>query len=99
MARTKLASEDWEAVTFVRASQYRESVVRRLASSPAILTTIAADTELCLTHVSRTLGRLRTRSLVELLVADDRRKGRIYGLTDRGRAVNASIEDQETEDE
>lgn len=89
----------WDAVSFVRASQYRESVVHRLAASPATPTTIAADTDLRLTHVSRTLGRLRNRSLVELLVADDQRKGRIHGLTDRGRRVQAVIEDQETADE
>ena len=43
-------------------------------------------------HVSRALQRLRERELVDLLVSDDRKKGRVYGLTDRGRNVWDTIE-------
>jgi DNA-binding transcriptional ArsR family regulator len=80
----------WSAVNFVRRSSYREAVLHRLAASPATPTTIATDTDLRLTHVSLALGRLRNRSLVELLVAEDQRKRRIHGLTDRGNRVHAS---------
>ena len=40
-------------------------------------------------HVGRDL---RERSLVELLVSEDRKKGRVYGLTERGSAVWDTIE-------
>ena len=43
-------------------------------------------------HISRALQRLRERSLVELLVSEDRKKGRVYGLTERGSAVWETIE-------
>jgi hypothetical protein len=35
---------------------------------------------------------LRERSLVDLLVSDDRKKGRVYGLTERGRQIWQTIE-------
>jgi hypothetical protein len=92
MTETIPATDEWDAVAFVCQSSYRESIVRQLAASRR--STIAVDTDLRLTPVLRTLGRLRPRSLVDLLVADDRRKGRIYGLTDRGRTVRVSIDDR-----
>jgi predicted transcriptional regulator with HTH domain len=35
------------------------------------------------------------RSLVELLVAEERRKGRVYGLTDRGTEIVALVEEMD----
>ncbi|AHG04031.1 hypothetical protein HALDL1_10795 [Halobacterium sp. DL1] len=42
------------------------------------------DVELSVTHVSRALKSLRERDLVELLVPEERRKGRVYGITEQG---------------
>jgi len=48
--------------------------------------------DLSVTHVSRALRALRKRSLVDLLVPEERRKGRIYGITSEGREVWDLIE-------
>lgn len=41
------------------------------------------------------LGILREHGLVELLVAEDRKKGRVYGLTEYGTAIWVTIETQQ----
>lgn len=76
--------EDWDEIGFVISSQYRVAVLRRLAEGPATPSRIAEDSGIGITHVSRALGRLRERGLVELLVPEDRKKGRVYGITDHG---------------
>lgn len=77
-------SVDWNAVSFVISSQYRIESLRRLSEGPTTPSRIADDVELGIAHISRALQGLRERNLVELLVSEDRRKGRVYGLTDRG---------------
>lgn len=85
-------STDWDDVSFVISSRYRIAVLRRLATGPATPSQIATDADVGIAHVSRALQRLRDRSLVDLLVSDDRKKGRVYGLTERGRTVWETIE-------
>lgn len=80
-------SPDWDDLSFVISSQYRKAVLRRLADGPATPSQIATDTDMGIAHISRALQRLREKDLVELLVSDDRKKGRLYGLTGYGREV------------
>ncbi|MFC3476426.1 winged helix-turn-helix domain-containing protein [Halobacterium litoreum] len=75
---------DWDVVGYVISSEHRTKVLGRLAEGPATPTQIASDVDLSVTHVSRALSSLRERELVELLVPEDRRKGRVYGITDLG---------------
>jgi DNA-binding transcriptional ArsR family regulator len=77
-------SPDWDVVGYVISSDHRTMVLGRLAEGPATPTQIASDVDLSVTHVSRALSSLRDRDLVELLVPEDRRKGRVYGITDQG---------------
>ena len=46
-------------------------------------------------HISRAIGELRDESLVELLVSEDRRKGRVYGMTEQAQASWQVIEEQD----
>jgi DNA-binding MarR family transcriptional regulator len=85
-------SDDWDDVSFVISSQYRVMVLQRLSTGPATPSQIASDVDVGIAHISRALQRLRERSLVELLVSEDRKKGRVYGLTERGSAVWDTIE-------
>jgi DNA-binding MarR family transcriptional regulator len=78
---------DWDDLSFVISSQYRKAAVGRLADGPATPSQIATDTGMGIAHISRALQRLRGRDLVELLVSDDRKKGRLYGLTEYGHEV------------
>jgi len=83
---------DWGAVGYVRASTYRTRVVDALTDGPATPTTLGDRTGLHISHVSRTLTDLEDHDIVELLVPDDRKKGRIYGLTDAGEAIAVEVE-------
>lgn len=83
---------DWDEIGYVISSTYRVAVLRRLAEGPAIPSQIAEDTDFSLAHVSRALQDLRSRSLVELLVPEERKKGRVYGITDHGQEVWATIQ-------
>lgn len=87
-------SPDWEVVGYVVSSRYRVDVLQRLAESPAPPSTIADDTNCAVSHVSRALQDLQERGLVDLLVPESRKKGRIYGITDGGREVWETIEAQ-----
>ncbi|MXR19632.1 winged helix-turn-helix domain-containing protein [Halobacterium bonnevillei] len=77
-------TEDWDVVGYVISSDHRTVVLGRLAEGPATPTQIASDVDLAATHVSRALNSLRDRDLVELLVPEERRKGRVYGITSKG---------------
>lgn len=85
-------STDWDEVGYVISSTYRIEVLRRLADSPAPTSKIATDTGCAASHVSRALAELRERELVDLLVPESRRKGRIYGITSHGQEVWEIIE-------
>jgi DNA-binding transcriptional ArsR family regulator len=85
-------SSDWNDVSYVISSQYRIAVLKRLADGPATPSRIAENADLGIAHISRALQGLRERGLVELLVSEERQKGRVYGLTDRGDKVWDRIE-------
>lgn len=84
---------DWDDVSFIVSSNLRTSVFLRLVESPAIPSAIAADTDIAMQHVSRSLTALREEDLVQLLVDEDRKKGRIYGLTDHGSSMAGDVEE------
>ena len=88
-------SADWDAVSFVISSQYRVAVMRRLSESPATPARIAEDADVGIAHISRALQELRERGLVELLVSEECRKGRVYGMTEDGARVWEQIETQD----
>jgi DNA-binding transcriptional ArsR family regulator len=89
---TEIMNSDWDEISFVISSRYRVIALRRLAKGPATPSQIASDADVGIAHVSRALQGLRERSLVDLLVSEDRKKGRVYGLTDHGREVWETIE-------
>ena len=85
---------DWDNLGFVRASTYRMHVVRTLTDGPAIPSAIATD-DVRIAKVSRALAELRERNLVELLVDEDTRKGRYYGLTPQGEPIADHIAEED----
>lgn len=84
----------WDDVSFVLSSQYRSAALGRLSDGPATPSRIADESDLALSHISRELQGLRERDLIELLVSEDRQKGRVYGITERGTAVWSRIEQE-----
>jgi len=79
---------EWDVVGYVNSSQYRTASVEHLYDEgEAMPSEIAEASGYALSHVSRALSQLRERRVVDLLVSEDRHRGRLYGLTDRGRGV------------
>lgn len=91
-SRGTTMTEEWDDISFVISSRYRVVALRRLDVGPATPSQIATDADVGIAHVSRALQGLRDRSLVDLLVSDDRKKGRVYGLTERGEEIWNTIE-------
>jgi DNA-binding MarR family transcriptional regulator len=87
-------SDEWDEIGFVISSDYRVTALQRLAEGPATPSQIATDADIGIAHVSRALKGLRERDLVELLVPEDRKKGRVYGITSDGKEVWQQIESQ-----
>jgi len=69
---------------YISSSKHRTAVVRRLYDSPAIPKTLKEDTNRQYSRVSEALSNLRDEDIVELLSPEERKKGRLYALTDRG---------------
>lgn len=86
--------DDWDIIGFIISSDYRIVVLRRLAEGPATPSQIASDAGIGIAHVSRALKELRDRGLVELLVPENRKKGRVYGITSEGTEIWSEIESQ-----
>lgn len=77
-----------EVLHIVAGSSHRRSVAEGLRDGgPSTPSTLAErlDGGMDVTHVSRALGDLRDVGAVELLVPDEKRKGRVYAVTDAGR--------------
>jgi len=87
-----MTNADWDAISYVISSRYRVVAMERLNEGPATPSQIAADADVGIAHVSRALQELRDRGLVTLLVSDERKKGRVYGLTESGTEVWETIE-------
>lgn len=82
----------WDESGYVMSSKYRIEVMRQLAEGVKTPSTIRDNTdengmEIPISHISRALGNLRDRDLVELKVPEEREKGRYYGLSELGEEV------------
>jgi hypothetical protein len=88
----RVSRTQWDEVSFIISSQYRIDVIERLSDGPATPSGIASDSDNSLPHVSRALQELRDRSFVELLVSEDRKKGRVYGITKRAEGLWETIQ-------
>lgn len=87
-------SDEWDEIGFVISSDYRIAVLQRLSERPSTPSQIASDADAGIAHISRALKGLRERGLVELLVPEDRKKGRVYGITEDGADIWQEIESQ-----
>lgn len=84
----------WDDVGLVLASRYRKKVLNALKKGPRTPSIISKETSLHIEHVSRALGELETRNLLESLTPK-RRRGKLYGLTSKGKEVMEKISESE----
>ncbi|MDY7082843.1 MAG: winged helix-turn-helix domain-containing protein [Halobacteria archaeon] len=69
---------------YIMGSKHRLAVVEKLSDGPAIPKQIKEETDRPYSRISDALNDLRENDIVELLVSEDQKKGRLYGLTERG---------------
>lgn len=81
---------DWDKYGHVKASKYRKNIVLLLSEKPKTPKEIAGETDYYLSHVSNTLRDLTEKKVVRCLT-EDRKKGRIYGLTEEGEEIADQI--------
>lgn len=96
-AESEHDTDQWDEYSYVVSSKYRVATITHLSDGPATPSQIATDSGLKITHISRALAELREKGLVDLLVSEDRKKGRVYGLTEDGRAVTEMVDEHHTE--
>jgi len=85
-ANDQPSEEIMDSVAAIVSSQYREYAVAALQDGPKTPTKVVEfhNDEVDMAHISRALGDLRDMGVVDLLVPEERKKGRIYGLTNDG---------------
>lgn len=83
---------DGDALACVMGSERRQRIVATLYDSPGTPTWIADQTKILRPNVSNQLSELEGSGVVESLTPEGTRKGRVYGLTDEGRAIVEGID-------
>lgn len=81
---------DFEDLGWVKASEYRQDVLKSLEDKPQTPKDISQEAEYYLSHVSKTLKELVEHDMVEC-VTPDRRKGKLYRITDKGEEIAETL--------
>ena len=89
-------SLNYDELSYIASSANREAVMETLQDGPATPSTIADETDRDIAHISRALQELKKKGHVELLVSEDVRKGRFYGLTDNGAMLAGDLSEVNT---
>ena len=85
-----MKKEKYDKLGFVMASKYRKKVVEQLYKSPMIPSQISFETGIRVNHISSVLKSLVEEGIVVCL-NPNRKRGRVYALTDLGRWVAERI--------
>lgn len=81
---------DFEELGWVKASEYRQNVLKGVEEKPQTPKDLSQKTEYYLSHVSKTLNELAEHDMVEC-VTPDRKKGKLYRITDQGKEIVEAI--------
>lgn len=76
-----------EDASFVVRSPHRTAVLQRLTKGAAIPAQIRNETGQEYSRITEAANKLRDRDLIELIVEEDTKRGRLYEATDRGEAA------------
>lgn len=89
MAQSETDGDNWDLVAYVTSSKYRMAIVESLTESPRRPSDVDGFD---VAHISRAMNELRDKGVIDLLVSEDVKKGRYYGLTDQGVEIAEQIE-------
>lgn len=78
---------DWNLISYITRSTYRTLFLKQLRDGPATPTDLQDETGIHITHVSRSLTRLKERGVVDYESPAGKGPARYYELTDRGEAI------------
>lgn len=81
---------DWDTVGFVKASQIRMDILKRLDEKPMSPKELKHELSIHFPQVSLTLKQMYERKLIECLTSTCS-KGKIYAITDNGREILKEI--------
>lgn len=85
-----LSDEELDTYGFVTSSARRRAVVKGLYNDPGTPKEIANRTEISLSHLSNILSELADED-VAVCVNPDRKRGRVYRLTELGNRVAKTL--------
>ena len=80
--------------SYVLISKYRERTLKSIGDNVKIPTHIAKDSGIRTNHISKVLSELKSKDIVEC-INEEARKGRLYRLTDTGKEVLDTINENE----
>lgn len=83
--------ENPDYLGLITSSTHRTKVILRLRETPATPSQIRDDVDLPIAHVSRALKPMREKGIVELIAGENRKKGRVYELTERGEGIAEKV--------
>jgi predicted transcriptional regulator len=86
----------WNLISFIKRSSQRKKVLFALEKAPSTPSEIAKQTNMYLTHASRTLRELCSKKLVKCLTPKER-VGKYYEITKLGKKVLSQIRRMEEE--
>lgn len=92
-ARAAVTDRPWDDISLVRRDERRATVLEYLTDGPATPKEITDNTDVGMASVSLALTDLTDAGLSCLLVDETIRKGRYYGLTERGAEVADHVAD------
>jgi len=81
----------WEEIGYIMASKYRTIVIEKLSNKNYMPSTLAKETNIQLSHISRALKELTEKNLTKCL-NEKAKKGKIYTLTEFGKKISNIIE-------
>ena len=84
---------DEDVVKFINRSSYRVRTLRAIDNNVKIPKEIARDSGILQNHISNVLRELMDKNVVEC-VNPNRRKGRLYRLTDEGLEILDNLKDE-----
>lgn len=83
--------EKWKIVGYVISSTYRERTLKILMRESNTPTAIADEANIKINHISKVLGELKSKGLIEC-INESKRKNRIYRITALGREIARKLD-------
>jgi len=82
--------EQYDKASHIISSKYRLHVYKELLEGPNTQKNIS-NSQIKQPHLSRGMRELEEQNIVEILVSEDVRKGKIFGLTEEGKKLEEIV--------